>query len=221
MNDDLIVAMADLDEDRVLELVKEKIGDGQTALEIIEQCRKGVERVGEQYSNGAYYLSDLIMSEEIFKEVTEIIEPYITANIAGTQAGDVKVIMGTIEGDIHDLGKNIVSYMLRAAGYQIYDLGVDVPPERFIEAIRETGSAILGVCVLLTYCIGSIKKMITLLNESGLQDQVIVVLGGSLVNNEIKEYTGVDYCTNNANKVITIFKEASEKIKKTRPGPGL
>jgi methanogenic corrinoid protein MtbC1 len=124
MNDDLIVAMAELDEDKVLDLVKEKISGGQTALSIIEQCRKGVERVGEQYSNGAYYLSDLIMSEEIFKEVTEI----------------------------------------------------------------------------------------TLLNESGLQDRAIVILGGYPVNEEIREYTGADYCTNDANKVITIFQEASEGL---------
>ena len=163
-------------------------------------------------SNGAYYLSDLIMSEEIFKEVTEIIEPYIPANLAGTRVGDIKVIMGTIEGDIHDLGKNIVSYMLRSAGYQVYDLGVNVPPEKFIEAIKETGAAILGVCVLLTYCIGSIKKMITLLNENGLKDRAIVILGGYPVNDAIREYTGADYCTNRLPSIFELFQFYEERV---------
>jgi methylmalonyl-CoA mutase cobalamin-binding domain/chain len=216
MNDELIVAMADLDEEKVLELVKDKIESGETALAIIEQCRKGVEMVGDQYSNGAYYLSDLIMSEEIFKEVTEIIEPYVPHNLASAQADGVKVVMGTIEGDIHDLGKNIVAYMLRSAGYQVYDLGVNVPPEKFISVLKETGTSLLGVCVLLTYCIGPVKKLVDLLEESGLRNQVAVILGGYPVNEEIQEYTGADYCTNDANKVITIFKQAAQKIQQAR-----
>lgn len=217
MDDALINAIADLDEEKTLDLVREKIKNGETALEIIEQCRKGVEKVGEQYENGNYYLSDLIMAEEIFKEVAEIVEPHFPINIAGNQTSDVKVIMGTIEGDIHDLGKNIVTYLLRSAGYQVYDLGIDLPPERFIEAIRETGPAILGgVCVLLTFCIGSIKKLVNLLNESGFRDRTIVVVGGYPVNDEVKEYTGADYCTNDPNRVLSIFKEASERINKVR-----
>lgn len=214
MDEDLIQAMANLDEEKTLELVREKIGNGETAFAIIEQCRKGVERVGEQYQNGSYYLSDLIMSEEIFKEAAEIIEPYFPVNDAGSRANGTRIVMGTIEGDIHDLGKNIVIYLLRSAGYQVLDLGVNVPPERFIEALHETGAAIIGVSVLLTFCIGSIKKLVKLLNESGLRRQVVVVIGGYPVNEEIREYTGADYWANNANRVMDTFALASEAVKK-------
>jgi methylmalonyl-CoA mutase cobalamin-binding domain/chain len=214
MDDELINSVANLDEEKTLELVKEKIKNGETPFKIIEQCRKGVERVGEQYSNGTYYLSDLIMSEEIFREVAEIIEPYFPINNTETKTNDLKVIMGTIEGDIHDLGKNIVIYLLRSAGYQVYDLGVDVPPEKFIEAIKETGAEIIGVCVLLTFCIGAIKKLVNLLTESGLRDKVVVVMGGYPVNEQVREFTGADYFSNDANNVIETVREASKEALK-------
>lgn len=211
MNQDLINAMADLDEERALALVKEKLNNGETAFEIVEQCRKGVEIVGQRYSEGIYYLSDLIMSEEIFRGVMQIVEPYFPREFSehGT-----KIIIGTIEGDIHDLGKNIMIYLLRSVGFNVIDLGVDVPPERFVKTIKETGASIVGICVLLTFCIGSIKKVVDLLKETGLRDDVIVVLGGYPVNQLIKEYTGADYYANDAAKGLEIFKQISLRISK-------
>ncbi len=206
MKDDLIDAMANLEEDKAIAIVRKKIEDGETAFDIVEQCRKGVEIVGKRYSEGKYYLSDLIMSEAILKEVMDIIEPHFPKN--GTCSHDgIKVVMGTIEGDIHDLGKNIFTYLLRSSGYCVYDLGVDVPPEKFIEAIRQTGAKIVGVCVLLTFCIGSIKKLVDLLTETGLRDEVTVVLGGYPVDEQIKEYTGADYVANDAVKGLEIFEQ--------------
>ncbi|MGB4505215.1 MAG: cobalamin-dependent protein, partial [Syntrophaceticus sp.] len=188
MKDDLVYAMANLEEDKAITIVKKKIEAGETAFDIVEQCRKGVEIVGKRYSEGDYYLSDLIMSEAILKEVMEIIEPHFPKN--GTESKGTKVIIGTIEGDIHDLGKNIVTYLLRSSGYCVYDLGVDVPPEKFVEAVKETGAKIVGVCVLLTFCIGYVKKLVDLLEETGLRDQVTIVLGGYPVDEQVKEYTG-------------------------------
>lgn len=214
MSDELIYAMANLEEEKTLAIVREKLQAGEAAFEIVEQCRKGVEIVGQRYSEATYYLSDLIMSEAIFKEVMDVVEPYFPKNSAETNG--MKVIMGTIEGDIHDLGKNIVIYLLRSSGYYVYDLGVDVPPEKFIEAIKETGASIVGVCVLLTYCIGSIKKLVDLLVETGFRDQVKVVLGGYPVNAQVKEYTGADYYANDATRGLKIFEQISEKNQKKR-----
>ncbi len=208
MSNDLIDAMANLEEDRAIDIVRKKIEDGETAFDIVEQCRKGVEIVGKKYSEGQYYLSDLIMSEAILKEVMEIIEPHFPKN--GTEPNGTKVIMGTIEGDIHDLGKNIVIYLLRSSGYHVYDLGVDVPPEKFVETIKETGAKIVGVCVLLTFCIGSIKKLVDLLAETGLRDEVAVVLGGYPVDEQVKEYTGADFVANDAVLALDIFERITE-----------
>jgi len=204
MKDDLINAIANLEEDRAIAIVKKKIEEGETAFDIIEQCRKGVEIVGKRYSQGEYYLSDLIMSEAILKEVVAIVEPHFPVIETESRNG-IKIIMGTIEGDIHDLGKNIVIYLLRSSGYRVYDLGVDVPPERFVEAIKETGAKIVGVCVLLTFCIGYVKKLVDLLEETGLREKVTIIVGGYPVDEQVKEYTGADYVANDAVRGLEIF----------------
>ncbi len=213
MNSDLIDAMANLEEDKAIAIVRKKIEEGETAFDIVEQCRQGVEIVGKRYSEGKYYLSDLIMSEAILKEVMDIIEPHFP-KLGSASNNGTKVIMGTIEGDIHDLGKNIVIYLLRSSGYCVYDLGVNVPPERFVEAIKETGARIVGVCVLLTFCIGYVKKLVDLLEETGLREKVTIVVGGYPVDEQVKEYTGVDYVTNDGVIAMEIFNQiVDQKIK--------
>ena len=207
MEDELQIAMAELDEDKTLMLVAERVQAGYTSLEIIESCRRGVEIVGEKYSDSHYYLSDLIMSEEILKEVMQILEPYIPVNVA--QKGRT-IVMGTIEGDIHDLGKNIIIYLLRSSGFQVNDLGVDVTPERFIKAVNETKASILGISVLLSFCVDSIKKVVDLLVDAGLRDKVKVVIGGYPVNQQVKEFTGADFYANDVTEALKIYREILE-----------
>jgi methylmalonyl-CoA mutase cobalamin-binding domain/chain len=204
MVNDLIDAIANLDEERALALVREKIKNGETPLEIVEQCRQGVEQVGKRYSEETYYLSDLIMSEEIFRGVIEILEPYFSSI---EQKNGVKIVMGTIEGDIHDIGKNIIINLLRSVGFEVYDLGVDVQPEQFINKIIETRAEILGISVLLTFSINSVKKVIKLIEECGLRDRVTVVIGGYPVNEKIREYTGADYYETEASRAVELIKK--------------
>lgn len=201
MEDELLNAIADLDEEKALALVEEKINDGDSPLKVVELCKRGVEIVGRRYSKGEYYLSDLIMSEEILKGIMNIVEPLIPDNVS---TNGMSIVLGTIEGDIHDLGKNIILYLLRSSGFQVYDLGVDVSPEDFVRAVSETKAPILGISVLLTFCISSVKKVVDLLEEAGLRDQVKVVVGGYPVNELVKDYTGVDYYANDVTKVYEI-----------------
>ncbi|NLI12341.1 MAG: cobalamin-binding protein, partial [Peptococcaceae bacterium] len=170
---------------------------------IVEQCRKVVEIVGKRYNEEIYYLSDLIMSEEIFRRVMEILEPHFPKN---TNQNKYKLIMGTIEGDIHDLGKNIVINLLRSVGFEVRDLGVDVQPEDFVKCVKETGASIIGISVLLTFSINSVKKVMRLLEEAGLRDNMTVVIGGYPVNERIREYTGADYYETDAVKAVELFK---------------
>lgn len=218
MEDELMRAMADLDEDTTLALVEQRIKIGRTPAEIVEMCKKGVEIVGRRYSEGEYFLSDLIMSEDIFKSVMKIVEPLISEE---APHNGLSIVIGTIEGDIHDLGKNIVVYLLRSSGYKVYDLGVDVSPEAFVKAVSETKSSILGISVLLSFCVGSVKKVMDLLTESGLRDQVKVVVGGYPVNEIVKEYTGVDFYANDITKAIEICQEALIKSELTMLRPSL
>lgn len=204
MEDELQIAMADLDEEKTLKLVEERIQAGYTSLEIIESCRRGVEIVGEKYSDSHYYLSDLIMSEEILKEVMNVLEPYIPVNSSNQ---GLSIVMGTIEGDIHDLGKNIIIYLLRSSGCQVYDLGVDVTPEKFIQAVNETKASILGISVLLSFCVSSIKRVVDLLVDAGLRDKVKVIVGGYPVNQAVKEFTGADFFANDVTEALKIYRE--------------
>jgi methylmalonyl-CoA mutase cobalamin-binding domain/chain len=206
MKDDLINAIADLDEEKALQLVRDKVKKGETPLEIVEQCQLGVERVGKRYSDETYYLSDLIMSEEILRGVMEILEPYFSDN--GRKNG-VKVVIGTIEDDIHDLGKNIMVSLLRSVGFEVYDLGVDVKPDQFIQKITETGATVLGISVVLTFSINYVKKLIKLLEEAGLRDKVKIIIGGYPVNEMIREYTGADYFETDAKRAVKLIKRIS------------
>ena len=205
---DLVDAIANLEEEKVLSLVKAKVSHGEPPLEIIEQCRQGVHIVGQRYAEESYYLSDLIMSEEIMRRLIEILEPYFPE--INCQDG-AKIIIGTVEGDIHDIGKNIVINLLRSVGFQVYDLGVDVSPEAFIDAIIETGASVIGISVLLNFSINSVKKTIRLVKEAGLREKVTIVVGGFPVDERIRDYTGADYYENDAVKAIELFKHIVSK----------
>jgi len=204
LKDELLVAIVNLDEELTLSLVQQQLEQGRTPLEIVEVCKKAVEIVGKRYSTGRYFLSDLIMTEEILKGVMRIVEPKIPVNVT---PNGCSIVMGTIEGDIHDLGKNIIIYLLRSFGFQVYDLGVDVSPEQFVKAVSETGAPILGISVLLSFCIGSIKKVVDLLSEAGLREKVKVVIGGYPVNEMVKEYTGADYYAHEVTQAIEICRK--------------
>src|SRR6056297_1973043 len=205
MKKDLINAIAELEENKSLNLVKKQIDNGATPLGIVEQCRKGVEIVGKKYSNGEYFLSDLVMSEEILKGIIDIISPFFPDN--ENEDEDIDIVIGTIEGDIHDLGKNIVIYLLRSAGINVLDLGVDVKAKEFLEAIKKTEAPLLGISVLLTFSIGYVKKAIELFEEEGLRDELIILIGGYPVNKEIQKFTGADYFELDADKAVELIKK--------------
>jgi len=210
---DLVLAIANLEEEKTLAIVRELLRRGVGVMEIVEECRKGVEIVGRRYSEGSYYISDLVMSEEIFREVIALLEPYFPEN---TCENKMKVILGTIEGDIHDIGKNIVSYLLRSAGYTVCDLGVDVSPERFLEALLEEEASVLGISVRLTYCFGAVKNTVDLLKDQGIREKVTVVIGGYPVTRRVKEYTGADYYVRDARRTLALFEKITRAQRKTR-----
>jgi len=152
---DLANAIADLKEDEVKQIVKNKIDAGVDPLSIVDECRKGMEIVGERYKNKEYFLGELIMSGEIFKEAMATIEPKLKAG--QSEKPVAKMVLGTARGDIHNIGKDIVAILLKAAGFEVYDVGIDVAPEVFINKLKETGASILGISGLLTPSFESMK----------------------------------------------------------------
>jgi methanogenic corrinoid protein MtbC1 len=194
--DELAQALRDLNEKKVYDLVEQKVKEGVPAMEIVHACNEGMVGVGERFSTGEYFISQLIFSAEILKAVMKRIEPLLPKGEAGKSAG--KVVIGTVKGDIHDIGKNIVITLLRSSGFDVTDLGVDVPAEKFVSAVKETGARILGLSALLNFTYPEMKHVVEEVTRAGLRDKVKIIIGGTPVNEQVRQFTGADYCAEDA-----------------------
>ena len=199
-------AMAALDKDKLLAEVKAEIAAQRDPLEIVEEARKGLEHVGSEFEKGKYFLMELMWASQIFKDAMELIGPEIKKK-HGSTAAKGRILMGTVKGDIHDLGKSIVRDLLTAAGYEVVDLGVDVPPGAFIEKIKSFHPQVLGLSALLTAAVGQAAVTVEDMRKAGLRDKIKVIMGGGVVGEiKVSEF-GVDYATNNANEGIRIMEK--------------
>ncbi|MBI4786557.1 MAG: cobalamin B12-binding domain-containing protein [Chloroflexi bacterium] len=181
--------LADLEEQEVLTLVRKELDAGTDPLEILNACRDGMALVGKRFECREYFVSELMLAGEIFKHISSILKPALKTNAAPTKG---KVVIGTVKGDIHNIGKDLVVAMLQAAGYQVYDLGVDVAPARFIQTLQETDARVLGLSALLTLGYDAMQRTIASLGDAGLRGQVKVMIGGGPINQEVCRFTGAD-----------------------------
>ncbi len=205
MYEPLIKAIELLEIDRATCLTKKYLNEKVPIIDLIESCRLGVQLVGKRYQEGEYFLSDLVMSEFILKQITELVEPHLPAEeVPGVLNKNPQIVIGTIEGDIHDLGKNIVIYLLRSSGFDVLDLGVDVPKERFIEAV-EKGAQVIGICFLMTSCTAVVKELIDTLAEKNLRQDITVIIGGYAADEQTRAYVGADYSATKTTNIIPLF----------------
>ena len=203
--DALAQAIRDLDEKRVNELVEEKIKAGVPALEIVKICNEGMVSLGDLFSEGVYFISELIFSAEILKGVMKRLDPLLQATGEGSSAG--KVVIGTVKGDIHDIGKNIVVTLLRGAGFEVVDLGVDVPAPKFVETVRRTGARVLGLSALLNLTYPEMKAVIEEIAKAGIREQVKIIVGGAPVNEQVRQFAGADYWAPDAVTGVNLCKK--------------
>jgi corrinoid protein of di/trimethylamine methyltransferase len=181
--------LAEIEEGKTLEAVRQALAAETDPLSVIEALRNGMGTVGERFESKDYFLPDLIMAAEIFKESIELINPHlkgVSSNSRGT------IVMGTVQGDIHDIGKNLVVTMLRCNGFEVHDLGTDVSPEAFVAKVRETGAKLVGMSGLLTLAFDAMKNTVEALEEAGLRDRVKILIGGGPVNEAVLDYAGAD-----------------------------
>lgn len=207
MESKLADLMTDLEEEAVLKLTKELITQGQPPLSIVEQCREGLSRVGERFAQKEYFLAELVMAAEIFREVMALVKPHLSAG-EGDSATET-IVLGTVKGDIHDMGKNIVASLLSASGFRVIDVGVDVTPDTFVEKIKESGASLLGLSALLTTAIPWMKATIEALAVSGLRSQVKVMVGGAVVNQRVAESVGADFYGKDAVSAVEFCRRAA------------
>jgi 5-methyltetrahydrofolate--homocysteine methyltransferase len=190
MAKDLVRALSDLKEQEAVKIVEERLKAKEDPLKILQDARKGMEIVGKRFASSEYFIPDLVYSGEILKAVTELVKPKLTKGTEAKKLG--KIVFGTVAGDIHDIGKDIVVFMLDVNGFEVHDLGVDVPMQKFVEKIKETGAPIVGLSGFLTLAFDSMKQTVDAIKAAGLRDKVKVMIGGGQVTEEVTKYTGAD-----------------------------
>ncbi|NLE43201.1 MAG: cobalamin-binding protein [Chloroflexi bacterium] len=198
--------MAALDHDAVLSLVKTGLEAGHDPLQLVEEARKGMELVGEEFDKGNYFLMELMWAAEIFKDAMALISPRIR-ELYGASEAKGTIVMGTVKGDVHELGKNIVKNLLECAGYEVIDLGVDVPKAAFVESIKQHAPQVVGMSALLTAAIDEVNRTVEAIEEAGLRDGVKIIVGGGIVGEVKRSNLNVDHATANANEGVRIIEE--------------
>jgi methanogenic corrinoid protein MtbC1 len=205
MPKDFINLLADLEEDEVIKLVKERLDAGDEALTILEDSRRAMEIVGDRFAEGKYFIPELVYSGELLKQITELVKPHLV------KADDTKhlgtVVIGTVAGDIHDIGLNIVEFMLNVNGFEVHNLGVDVPMEKFVDKMKETSAPVLGLSGFLTLAFDAMKDTVEALESAGLRDKMKIMIGGGQMDEEIMKYAKADAYGKDAMEAVMLAKK--------------
>lgn len=193
--------------DKAKELAQEALKT-VSPLTIVQAMRDGLETVGEKYKEGEFFLAELIMAGIMSKELTDTLKPHLIASKSGSKG---KIIIGTIKGDVHDIGKNIVAMMLTSAGFDVDDLGVDVSTEKFVEAVKEKKPDILGMSCLLTVGMEELRKVISKLEEESVRSRVKVMVGGRPLTPEFSRSIGADGYAKDAIDAVRVAESLVER----------
>ncbi len=188
---ELAQALAGLEKERVNNLVEAELKDGVVPLEIVGALNAGMTLVGERYTAGEYFLSELIYSSHIMKNVMSSLEPMLGDTGQSESAGTV--VIGTVKGDIHDIGKNVVVALLRGVGFEVVDLGVDVPADVFVDKLKESGARVLGLSALLNMTFPEMKHVVDAVVAAGIRNKVKIIIGGAPTDEQVRDYSGADY----------------------------
>jgi methanogenic corrinoid protein MtbC1 len=206
MLNNLVNAIVEMREDEACELVEELLESGTDVNEILSGCQQAMGIVGERFEIQEYFLPELIMSGEILKSITSIIGPRLKDTSAKSKGLGV-VLIGTVAGDIHDIGKDIVIFMLEVSGFKVYDLGVDVAIETFVDKVKEVNPDIVALSGLLTITVNVMKETVEAIAAAGYRDKVKIMVGGGAINEDIKIYAGADGYTESAVEAVALVKK--------------
>ena len=203
MLDKLFNSIVEMDEEGAIKLAKEYLDDGGEAQKLLDVCRDSMGVIGDKFEKGEYFLSELLLGGEIFSNIMEFTLPLLKDEDTEKLG---KIVLGTVKEDIHNIGKDIFKAFVEAAGFEVFDIGVDAPEEKFVEAVKEHKPDIVGMSCLITAGISSMKKTIEALKEAGLGD-VKILIGGGRVDEEVKDFSGADAWADDAAKGVRLCKE--------------
>ena len=211
--DALRLALVELDEQRTLALVPELLGQGASPLSILNSCQQALRVVGERYERQEYYISGLIMAGELFKEVLDLVQPLYDESARQETTGTI--VLGTVARDIHDIGKNLFATSLRGYDFNVIDLGVDAPPERFLEEVRRSRPDVVCLSGLILAAFESMKQTVTLLraHEAELGYRPPIVLGGGTMDGRVCDYCGADSWSTDAMEGVRICQDLVARVR--------
>ena len=205
MSKELIEAMVGMKEQEAISIAKGLVDKGEDPLNIFASCREAMDMVGKRFEKGEFFLPELMMAGEMLRQISELIKPLMKGDVQTERLG--KVIVGTVQGDIHDIGKDIVVLMLDVNGFEVMDLGIDVPAEKFVDAIKDFQPAVVGLSGFLTLAFDSMKETVDAIKAAGLRDNIKIMIGGGQIDDEIKNYTLADAYGKDAMEAVKLTKE--------------
>ncbi|OHD65774.1 MAG: hypothetical protein A2176_14285 [Spirochaetes bacterium RBG_13_51_14] len=205
MFEKLMDAIVNIREKEALEITQTLIDGNENVIKILDNCTAAIARVGKRFEAGEYFLPELLMSGEILKKISEMVKPKLEREVVSKKLG--KVLIGTVKGDIHDIGKNIVSFLLDIHGFEVHDIGIDISPGKFVEEIKDFQPQVVGLSGLLTLAYDSMKNTIQAIEESGLRNSVKIMIGGGQMSEKISNYAGADAYGKDAMQGVTLVKK--------------
>ena len=210
-------SIVDLEEERTEELTLQAIEEGYNPIDILQDgLTRGVRTVGDKFGRGEVFLPELAMSADCMRAGVQHVDPLLAEMDLGDEEKSGLFVIGTVDEDIHNIGKNILVTMLKANGFDVIDLGVEIPNEEFVEAVREHEPDLLGMSALMTMTMDHQEEVIDLLEEEGLRDQVKVMVGGAPTSPEWRDEIGADGYGDNADAAVTVATELLEEIREER-----
>jgi len=203
----LVEWLADMKEDEAFALAKKMLlEDGADPMRVLELCRTAMDIVGKRFEQGEYFLPELVLAGEMLENIGAIAKPLIKQGPGGEPKRIAKVLIGTVHGDLHDIGKNIVTFMLDINGFEVKDIGVDVPVDTFIDEINAFKPDIVGLSGFLTLAFDSMKETIEAIQGAGVRESIKIMIGGGQVDEAVRNYTGADAFGNNAVDAVSLCK---------------
>jgi methanogenic corrinoid protein MtbC1 len=205
MSAKLIDAMTNMRENEAIAIARSLVEQGEDPLKILAECTMAMEAVGKRFEAGEYFLPELMMAGEMLRQVSEMVKPKMKGKQDVRKRG--KVLIGTVEGDIHDIGKDIVTFLLDVNGFEVRDIGIDVPAGQFVEAIKGFKPRVVGMSGLLTLAYDSMKNTVQTIVDAGLRDKVQIMIGGGQMTETVREYTGADAFAKDAVEGVNLAKK--------------
>jgi len=207
MSKELVKAIADMREEEALTLARQMMEEGSDPAVVLDAAREAMDIVGRHYQDGVYFLPELMMAGEMLTQISDVTKSKMAQTTATGAKHLGKVVIGTVQGDIHDIGKDIVTFMLDVNGFEVHDLGVDVPPQKFVEAVQDLRPQVVGLSGFLTLAFDAMKDTVAALKAAGLRDQVKIMIGGGQIDERIREYTGADAWGRDAMAAVKLAKQ--------------